>query len=736
MAKINILPAKVYNRIAAGEVVDRPYSVVKELVENAIDAGATEIGIYIEKGGKQLIRVIDNGCGIARDDLHSAFLPHATSKIEKAEDLETIMTLGFRGEAVASIAAVSKMTIVSKVTGEKCYSLSCNGGDIGNVMEDVGADGTDVSVNMLFYNAPVRLKFLKSDKAEETDITTFVSRFILNRPNVSFTYYADGKKVLQSFGGGEEEAIVGVYGASILQNCYQISAEKHGIKIHGYIGNQNFSKPNKSYQTVFLNGRYVVNATISAAISKAYMSYLMKRQYPFYVLYIDVPVEVVDVNVHPNKADVRFADNQIIFGCLYNVIAGVLDGQSKAMEYIVPNRYTAQVVDVQEETVSIHATPETIVETPVPAAPTPKSVTTLPFEEVSNDDEMAVPSKKPYRSTLLDETPTDSPVFKQWDKVIAPETDVDALKHVPDIDLSRIKWEETFKKGFIPHESLEADKRYCEDRPGRLINEEDTIGNRQPISAEEQIRNAMYLKETMFPDLHFTPNYPKTEHGEKANPATQIDIFAENKMYLQRVEAENQKNRINIGFCRYAGKLFNTYLIYEYEDEVYFIDQHAAHERLIFDKFRREMNKRIVVKQPMLVPYILKLNSFEAGFIEERIEDIRLMGFDIEPTGINDFSVTAVPADLQSMKLSVFFNDILADINIFRSIKLEELIRDKLAMAACKAAVKGGMDITEAEIDKLFEMIQGDMGLKCPHGRPIAVKWTRTNLEKMFKRKV
>ena len=338
MSKINILPAQVYNRIAAGEVVDRPYSVVKELVENSIDAGATEIEIYVENGGKQLIRVVDNGSGIARDDLQAAFLPHATSKISKADDLEHILTLGFRGEAVASIAAVSKMTITSKVSGENCYRLSSDGGKLGEITEAAGENGTDVRVEMLFFNTPVRLGFLKSDKSEETDITNFVSRFILNRPNISFRYFVNGKQVLQSFGGGEEEALVGVYGASTLKECYKIDAEKHGIRIRGYIGNQNFSKPNKTYQSVFLNGRHIVNTTISAAISNAYMSYLMKRQYPFYVLYIDVPTEIVDVNVHPNKADVRFADNQIIYGCIYSVISSVLDGNSKALEYLVPEK--------------------------------------------------------------------------------------------------------------------------------------------------------------------------------------------------------------------------------------------------------------------------------------------------------------------------------------------------------------------------------------------------------------
>ena len=343
MGKINILPPNVYNRIAAGEVVDRPYSVVKELVENAIDAGATEIEIEVEEGGKSLIRVTDNGSGILREDLPSAFLPHATSKLEKAEDLDDIRTLGFRGEAVASIASVSELTIKTRVAGAKCYSLTSVGGQLGEIKEtsEAFAHGTEVTVSRLFFNAPVRLKFLKSDHGEEADIGAFVARFILSRPEISFRYFVEGKSVYQSFGEGEEEAFTCVYGANTLENCYRIDAERNGVKIRGFIGNQNFTKSTKSYQTVFLNGRYICNNTISVAIANAYKAYLMKRQFPFCVLHITVPAEIVDVNVHPNKSDVRFADGNIIFGCVYRVISDVLDGNATALNYVVPSKNTA-----------------------------------------------------------------------------------------------------------------------------------------------------------------------------------------------------------------------------------------------------------------------------------------------------------------------------------------------------------------------------------------------------------
>ncbi len=704
MPKINILPAKVYNRIAAGEVVDRPYSVVKELVENAIDAGATEIEIYIEGGGKQLIRVVDNGCGIERDDLHSAFLPHATSKIAQAEDLDNILTLGFRGEAVASIAAVSMMTITSKTKDGKCYSLTSEGGELGQITEAAGENGTDVSVEMLFYNTPVRLGFLKTDKGEETDITNFVSRFILNRPEIAFTYYVDGKKQLQSFGGGVEEALVGIYGASTLSQCFQIDANKHGIHIRGYIGNQNFFKANKSYQSVFLNGRFVQNITISSAISNAYSSYAMRRQYPFYVLYIDVPTEIVDVNVHPNKADVRFADNKIIYGCIYSVISSVLDGQTKALEYIVSKPSTMVYAD----------------EIPAPA----------PQEE----KEKKVKGKAPYISMfdlskaseelpedILKASSTESPTISYEDarremEISAPG--FTAIKQGMELPFE-VKEEKTEKiPGFIPF---------------------DEIGEYNPSNKKRKksSKNEENYFEKNFPDL-FVPGARLSQSEalallRKAENKTVTDPFEENKRYLEELERKRQQNRIDIASSTYAGKLFNTYLMYECKDDVYIIDQHAAHERLIFNRFKEKMQNREVVQQPMLVPFEMGLNIFEFEFLQEHLTEIDEIGFD---TRLEDgkLLVYAVPLDLQNMDLVSFFNEILGDIGGYKAIRLTDLLKDKLASAACKAAVKGGMDLTREEIDALFALMDGDMGLKCPHGRPVVVKMSRTEIEKMFKR--
>ena len=290
MAKINILESSVYNRIAAGEVVERPASVVKEFVENSIDAGAKNISVWIERGGKDLIRVADDGEGIEAGELRSAFLPHATSKIARAEDLERIETLGFRGEALASIASVANVRLRSRFRGaQTAYELVCTGGKLGEPAPCAQDAGTDICAENLFFNTPVREKFLKTDKGEESEVTAVVSRFILGNPQIAFRYFIDGKPALQSFGGGEEEALASVYGGAAVRECYRIDAEKHGIHIRGFLGKPSYTKPNRTYQSVFVNGRFVINNTISSAISNAYAAYLMKRQYPFYVLFIDVP---------------------------------------------------------------------------------------------------------------------------------------------------------------------------------------------------------------------------------------------------------------------------------------------------------------------------------------------------------------------------------------------------------------------------------------------------------------
>ena len=668
MAKINILDSSIYNRIAAGEVVDRPYSVVKELVENSLDAHAKNITVAIERGGKDLICVTDDGDGIEKSELRAAFLPHATSKIAKVEDLDDIRTLGFRGEAIASIASVSRMRIRSRARGaEEAFELSCAGGTLGEVSPCPLGEGTEISVENLFYNTPVRERFLRTDKGEEAEISSYVSRFVLGNPQVSFRYYIGGKLALQSFGGGEEEAVAAVYGGAAVQQCYRIDAVKHGIRLHGYLGKPSFTKPNRTYQSVFVNGRYVVNNTIASAIGNAYGGYLMKRQYPFYVLFVDVPPAVVDVNVHPNKADVRFENNQVIYGCVYSVVSAVLDGNAAALDFVVGAKDAAAAGDVSKQ------------------EDAPKMAEVSP-SELENRNEIA--ENAVLHSTVSEEN---------------REKDLFA---------------------FAPPSQM---------RGGERVVFHDSGAHPAAPAAEK----------TGLPFPEAAPAgavYPKTSPADAGPSASWLgeDIFAENKRFLEEQErmAREKAKQQKFVFenAVYKGSLFNTYLIYEEGDNAYIIDQHAAHERLIFDRLKAEMEARKVVSQPMLVPYILTLNREEGAFFAEHLATIREIGFDIEEFGGGSFKISAVPLDLQDIDLSAFFADVLAEVGTLRAIKLSELLRDKLAMTACKHAVKGGMLLTDAEQQALFAMLHGDMGLKCPHGRPVAVRMTKAEIEKLFKR--
>lgn len=676
---INILPPEVYNRIAAGEVVDRPYSVVKELVENAIDAGATEITVEAEGGGKKLIRVTDNGSGIKKDDLKAAFLPHATSKLKTADDLAAIFTLGFRGEAVASVASVSKTTILSRAKGEEAYSLTVEGGVFGEISPAGGAEGTVVTVENLFYNTPARLKFLKSDASEEGDITAIMARFLLSRPEISFTYLVNGKVRYRSFGDGLESALAVVYGAGTLQNCISIRAEKHGMRLWGYIGNRAYNKPNRSYQSLFLNGRYIVNQTVALAVTNAYGSYLMKRQYPFYVLFLEVPPEVVDVNVHPNKADVRFADNRIVYGTVYSVISAVLDGSSAALEYISPA--ISSTVGKNKGAVS-----------PLPEAPERASaVQPAPSKPVSPE----------------------APAFQAVPKPAAAPSPAPAFKAPPAQSVLPAEASQTAKPA--PRMSVEEAKK-------ELAFEIPKLHGRERVRAlEEEKPNTFEVRSPL-------------ASSRPAPQEEQEDAFEENKKYLLERDERAKQQKIDPATLIFRGVLFETYLIFERGDEAYFIDQHAAHERLIYEKLKNKCEARTPLSQPMLMPYILTVNAQEFSFLTSQFEALRALGFDIDEFGGTSVKVSAVPLDLFGMDIEAFFREVLSSMESLRAIRLSEIARDKLATMACKAAVKGGERLTEEEAKRLLSDMDGDMGLKCPHGRPAVIRMKKSDFEKLFKR--
>ena len=619
MSKINLLSSKIYNRIAAGEVIERPASVVKELVENSIDAKSTVIEVEILNGGLSCIIVTDNGLGIEKDQLKKALLPHATSKISALNDLDAITTLGFRGEALPSIASVSKMTIRSKTEGQEFGAEIFAKGDEIFPPEDCALpEGTQIVVENLFFNAPVRAKFLKSEKGEEGEITSLMAKFILGNPKISFKYIADGKVLLQSFGDDIESSFLSVYGLQALNECFYLDVEKNGIRVNGYLGKPSFYKANRTYQTVFINGRSVSNNTISSAISNAFTPYLMKRQYPFYVLNITMPVDAVDVNVHPNKTDVRFINNQIIYGTLYSICSKVLSEN--------------------------------------------RSVVSL--------------------------------------------------------------------------ESLDAPKV------------EQTVNEKKKPKAKKNTYN-LHDDFSFFETLYFESPTPQ-ENSKEDNVN---DVYAENKKYLEELERKNSQekpepikeevvknNPQNVSEIKieqqliYVGQALNTYLIYQSEEDLYFADQHALHERILFDKIIESFDKKDLVTQPFLTPYVLTVNNLEFNFLQENIEILKNMGIDICAFGDNSFKISALPIYFADFNVKKFFDDILADMGTLKNLSAKDLLKDKFAQKACKSAIKSGDKLSKEEIEELTKVLKNNMAIKCPHGRPVVIKITRTDIDKWFKR--
>ena len=643
MAVINLLDKKVYNRISAGEVVERPASVIKELVENSIDAGATEITVTIERGGMSAISVRDNGTGIEKEELVKAFLPHATSKIFRAEDLDNILTLGFRGEALASIGAVSKAVIASKTASDEIgHAVSCKGGELSDVYEYPTLNGTTVTVNELFYNTPAREKFLKTVKAEEGEVLSTVTKAALSRPEISFTLIADGNTLLETYGGGLKECISCVYGAKTLENCFMIEGVKNGIKVSGFVGKLSFTKPTRAFQTLIVNGRFVVDTTVSSAVSNAYGGYLMKRQYPFYVINLEIPGEAVDVNVHPRKSEVRFSNNQIVYSAVYSTISKVLDGTSSALEIIKEDGGELLPPEIQAQ---------------------------------------------PIQSEQLAQIGGEKAEKAEKTPFIEPKQEV---KSSSTFDYNHSKT--GFSYGSSSHEGL-------------------TFNDSGYIAEIEQDR------------------------------ADGVDVFAENKKYIEQLEREKQLKELSFKqeeievapTMTYIGQAFSTYLIFERGSELYLIDQHAAHERLLYDELCKKAGSDTNISQPLLIPYTFSASGDDFLSIYNRMEFFRQMGFDIVNVVDDSFTVSAVPCVLADINLKSFFDDVLFD-NQFKRESIPLILKEKLMQKACKHAIKAGDKLTPADIDAIMVKINGDFGLRCPHGRPIAVKISKTEIEKWFKR--
>ncbi len=655
MNRINILDESVYNKIAAGEVVEKPASIVKELVENSLDAGASEILIEIENGGIDKIRIVDNGCGIHPDDVKPAFITHATSKIKSIEDLNAISTLGFRGEALSSIASVTKLKMQTKQNEfQEGRQIEIDGGIVKNFCDYPMNNGTIVEIEDLFYNIPARKKFLRKPKTEESEITNLVSRYILANPHIKFSYVVEGELVYKSSGTSLENAIYEVYKKDTLNNLIKVDYKVDDIHIYGYISKPTYTKSNRTYQTLIINNRYVINSLISTCVQNAYENLIMKGQFPMFVLNFDLPAGSVDVNVHPNKLDVKFENTQKIYGYFYTAI-------SKAL---VNNAFVKQI--------NI-------------------------FENIKKQ-----PEQKPQNNFVGKSFDYS---FETNTKTVENNQNSENQEIIKNISPNQQKIIDNFET------ISNADSKFCENE---IMTK---VLNKQLDRAKNEQNNLC--------EVNLTNNQ---DYDSEIKNKVEENIYSTKQQVFENIDSLNYK---------IIGTAFETYILLEINGSIFVFDQHACHERLNYDKLINQINSKNLSVQPLLVPYIFETNELETNFVEENLNTISSLGFEICLFGQNCFRVSSIPSILAEINLKDFFDDILKDLTSLKKLTTENLLKEKLSQKACKASIKAGYKLKDSEINLLLDIMQkNNMTLSCPHGRPAVIEITKTELEKWFKRKV
>lgn len=641
MKRIKVLSTLVSNQIAAGEVIERPASVVKELVENAIDAMSKSVTVETTGGGIEYIRVADNGGGINADDVRTAFMRHATSKISESTDLERIATLGFRGEALASIASVARVSIKTRTHGNDYGTLFViEGGEEKELSQCGCPEGTTVEIRDLFFNVPARLKFLKNPRSESAYIADYIARMIMARPNVAFTLIQNGNTVYKSAGDGNLfNAIYAVYGSGVIDNLRRLSYDDGYIKITGYVGTETLSQSTRAKQSFVVNGRYIKSQKLSYAVQRAFETRIMKGKFPFIVLNIAISSHEIDVNVHPNKLDVRFKNEERVCNSVTKTVLAAL--------------VNTGIADANIEKTSI--------KTAINEASSAKVQT----------------SKNVGRST--DAAPN-SRIFKEDERII---------------------WGNMLSA----------------ERPSTLS--EYSVSNLQ----------ACYRSESNRDELNpFLARAADMGESEETVPTVLIKKRAVSAEQTQINETLLEKENFEVKGC-----LFDTYWIIEQGNTVFFLDQHAAHERKLYNEYINIPEKP--KSQVLLVPQTVKLDAREYDTLINNLSEFEAIGFDIEDFGAMTISVRAVPAFIGASNISSFISDAVAAIRSFGKKAQSELLRASLIQSACKHAIKAGQRISDEEIQALLEYYSANGApLTCPHGRPVMVKMTKKDFEKMFKR--
>lgn len=630
MAQIQVLDSGTIDKIAAGEVVERPSSVVKELVENAVDANAKAITVEIKNGGTTLIRVTDNGCGIESTQVRNAFLRHATSKITSIQDLESVKSLGFRGEALSSICAVAKVELITK-TREALTGIRylCEGADEKEFSEVGAPEGTTVIVRNLFFNTPVRRKFLKQPQTEGGYIIDLMEHMALSRPDISFKLVVNGQIKFHTSGNGNlKEVIYRIYGRETAANLIEMNTDKQGLRITGYLGKPVLNRSNRNFENCYINGRFIKSTLLSKAIEEGYSQYLMQHKFPFVVLHFQIDTRMVDVNVHPTKMDVRFTNSDVIFDCIADMVAETL----KKSEMI------PEVTLEENERKTI------------PAAASKNESVPEPFETARKKLFLAEEEMKYEAESLKDQEVMSNPV---WSRVIGnPQND-----------------------GSLAGKDIH----------NNVINKQDTVIIEKVV---------------------------------------QMDIF-EDKLLTK----ENRDE------YKILGQVFDTYWIIAFRDKMFIVDQHAAHEKVKYERLLKQFHEKSIITQNLNPPIIVTLSAKEEQVLEEYRDVFLSLGFEVEEFEGREYALRGVPSDLYGCNEKELFIEVLDDLIDGPMFKGITVIEEKLASMACKAAVKGNHAISRQEMEVLIdELLTLDNPYNCPHGRPTIISMSKFEIEKKFKR--
>ncbi|MGO5229612.1 DNA mismatch repair endonuclease MutL [Thermoguttaceae bacterium LCP21S3_D4] len=676
MPQIALLSQETIDKIAAGEVIERPSSVVKELVENAIDAGSSAVTVEIKEGGISFIRISDNGCGIEREQIPLAFLRHSTSKIKSVEDLFTVTSLGFRGEALSSIAAVSQVELITKTNGDFTGSRYLIEGSKEVSLEEIGApDGTTFIIRNLFYNTPARKKFLKSAQTEGTYIHELMQRMILSHPDVAFKFIMNNQVKLQSSGNGNiKDIIYHLYGRDITKALLPIAHESELFKVSGFIGKPMISRGNRGYELYFVNGRFIRSQILSKAIEDAFKPFLMQHQYPFTVLYFEIDSSLLDVNVHPTKMELRFSNQQELYREVQSILSAAL---------------------VHRDII-----PEVPVDTPKKnemEVPKIEKVMPEPFEQKRLEViRKAVRKDSPYEVKYPDRQPERR---ETWHAQSQPEHKLPVREQLHASGVTGTSTSRPVGTGAVSSAAQE-----------KLL---DTIKEPLPEQSKKEIEKELTKEAYVLRE--------EETYGAKPEGSYEQGSFLK--------EEEIAKQKI-------IGQLFDTYWLVEYNDRLFIVDQHAAHEKVMYEKLKKQFEKKEFTSQAISPPIVITLSMREAEALERFKEQFTKLGFEIEHFGGAEYSICGVPGNLYRLNTRDVLIEMLDELTDGISERATaDVILDKIASMSCKAAVKGSQRLSLPEMEQLMkDLMKLDNPYNCPHGRPTIIAMSKYEIEKKFKR--